>query len=430
MTSGSNRLNQLTNSPDPMRILLLNDRIPPENRGGAGEVLWRLALGLRDIGHEVHVAAATPDAPFRETREDIPTYHLHSRYPERWRAYLSLYNPQTVGPLAALYDEIQPDVVNAHNVHTDLSYASLTLAHRRGIRTVFSTHDVMLFAYGKMRHYIDPTNLSVPAQEEYRLPPFYNLRTMRFRYNPLRNIIIRHILTYHTNARTSPSYALARAHAANGLPPFTTVHNGLDPKQMAASPAAIEGLRQRLNLIGRKVILFAGRLTADKGTHQLLAAMQRITESVPEMLLLVLSSHPIEKQIDQPQYAMLRERYIRSGGWLSGEDLAAAYHLANVVVVPSIIFDTFPTINLEAMAAAKPVLATCYGGSSEVVQDGKTGYIINPFDTADFGNKLQRLLTDDALAHQMGVAGQRRLQDEFSLHQYASHMLEMYRNSD
>src|SRR5688572_11008019 len=106
-----------------MRILLLNDRIPPENRGGAGEVVWRLTLGLRDAGHDVHVAAATPDQPFRETRDGIPTYHLHSRYPERWRAYLSLYNPQTVGALAALYGELKPDVVNAHNIHADLSYA-------------------------------------------------------------------------------------------------------------------------------------------------------------------------------------------------------------------------------------------------------------------------------------------------------------------
>jgi glycosyltransferase involved in cell wall biosynthesis len=174
------------------------------------------------------------------------------------------------------------------------------------------------------------------------------------------------------------------------------------------------------------VILFAGRLTADKGTHQLLAAMQQIVASVPEMLLLVLSSHPIEAQINQPQYDALRANHIRSGGWLAGEDLAAAYHVADVVVVPSIIFDTFPTVNLEAMAAAKPVIATCYGGSSEVVQDGLTGYIINPFDTDHFAAKLQRLLTDSELAQQMGAAGQKRLQEHFSLHKYTSQMLEIY----
>lgn len=409
-----------------MRILLLNDRIPPENRGGAGEVVWRLALALRDAGHEIHVVAATPEASFTALRDGIPTYHLHSRYPERWRAYLSLYNPQTATALSALYDQIRPDVVNGHNIHADLGYASLTLAHRRGIRTVFSSHDVMPFAYAKMRYCIDPARAGIP-QSAYRLPPFYNLRTMRFRYNPLRNVVIRSVLTHHTQARTAPSQELAWAHAANGLPPFTVVHNGLSPAQMQASPAAIEALRQRLGLAGRRVILFAGRLTADKGTHQLLAAMQRLVAAVPEMLLLVLSSHPIEDQVEQPQYAALREHHIRSGGWLAGEDLAAAYHLADVIVVPSIIFDTFPTVNLEAMAAAKPVIATCYGGASEVVQDGITGYIVNPFDTADFATKLQRLLTDTNLARQMGAAGQARLLAEFSLAHYAAQMEAVYR---
>src|SRR5688572_17022409 len=111
-----------------MRILLLNDRIPPENRGGAGEVVWRLAVALRDKGHDVHVAAATPDKRFTAIRDGIPTYHLHVRYPVRWRAWLSLYNPQTVKPLHELYQQIQPEIINAHNIHADLTYHSLTLA--------------------------------------------------------------------------------------------------------------------------------------------------------------------------------------------------------------------------------------------------------------------------------------------------------------
>jgi glycosyltransferase involved in cell wall biosynthesis len=408
-----------------MRILLLNDRIPPENRGGAGEVVWRLACGLRDAGHEVHVAAATPDQPFTETRDSIPTYHLHSQYAERWRAWLSLRNPQTMGALAALYDQIRPDVVNAHNIHADLSYAALTLAHRRGIRTVFSSHDVMPFAYGKLRHYIDPERHDI-ARPDYRLPLLYNLRTMRFRYNPLRNILIRHVLTHHTDVRTAPSEALADAHTANGLPLFSVVHNGLDPQHMHASPEAIAALREKLDLKGRRIILFAGRLTADKGTHQLLKAMRRIEVAVPNMLLLVLSSHPIEEQISDPQYTQLRAKHIRSGGWLVGEELAAAYHLVDVVVTPSIIFDTFPTVNLEAMAAAKPVIATCFGGSSESVKDGTTGYIVNPFNTPDFAAKLQRLLTDSALAQKMGTAGKERLQEQFSLQSYVSQMVDLY----
>jgi glycosyltransferase involved in cell wall biosynthesis len=412
-----------------MRILLLNDRIPPENRGGAGEVVWRLAVALCDNGHDVHVAAATPNQSFNEVRDGIPTYHLHVRYPERWRAWLSLYNPQTVKPLRELYQQIQPDIINAHNIHADLTYHSLTLAQQMGIPAVFSSHDVMPFAYQKLSHFIDPNNHDPNPPVDYRLPPLFNLKQMRLRYNPFRNVTIRRILTQSAQVRTAPSQALCDAHAANGLPPFTCVHNGIDADWFRASATTIDNLRARLGLVGRKVILFAGRLTGAKGTQQLLQALQKVVVAVPETTLLVLSSVPIAEQVNQPQYAELREKHIISGGWLAGEALAAAFHLASVVTVPSIIFDSFPTINLEAMAAQKPVLATCFGGSREAVVDGLTGFIINPFATDDFAEKLIWLLSDDTLRLQMGTAASKRVTTEFTMDRQVVEMLRVYQQA-
>jgi glycosyltransferase involved in cell wall biosynthesis len=409
-----------------MKILLLNDRIPPENRGGAGEVVWRLAKALRASQHEVHVVTATPTEPFEALREAIPTHHLHSSYPERWRAYLSLYNPQTVNALRDLYRRIRPDVIHAHNIHADLSYHSLTLARQMGIPTVFTSHDVMPFAYFKMSYCVKPEQAGIQSPEEYRLPPFFNLKTMRLRYNPFRNLMIRRILGRDVLARVAPSQALADAHAANGLPPFTVIPNGLDADTFAAAPEMVAALRAKLGLRGRKVILFAGRLTTDKGTHQLLAALQQVIQTVPQATLLVLSSHPIEAQINQPEYATLRAKHILSGGWLSGAELAAAYHLADVIAVPSIVFDTFPTVILEAMAAGKPVIATCWGGAREIVLEGQTGYIINPFDTPDFATKLTRLLTDTTLSPTMGAAGYAHLASRFSMQQHAARLEALY----
>ncbi|MDQ7036557.1 MAG: glycosyltransferase [Anaerolineae bacterium] len=280
-----------------MRILLLNDRIPPENRGGAGEIVWRLASALRDNGHDVHVIAATPHKAFTETREGIATYHLHVAYPQRWRAWLSLYNPQTVKPLKQLYQQIQPDIINGHNIHADLTYHSLTIAKQMSIPAVFTSHDVMPFAYHKMSYFIDPQQRGVTSPADYRLPPLFNLKQMRLRYNPFRNLTIRRILSQSTQVRTAPSQELCKAHEANGLPEFTCVHNGIDADWFRASDETIAALRQRLGLVGRKVILFAGRLTGAKGTQQLLQALQQVVIAVPNVTLLVLSSVPIADQI-------------------------------------------------------------------------------------------------------------------------------------
>lgn len=410
-----------------MKILILSDRIPPENRGGAGIIAWQLACSFRDEGYEVHVIAATPNTSFEELRDGIPTYHVHSRYPERFHAYFSVYNPQTARQLRQLYNRIQPDMINAHNIHVDLSYHCLTIAHQMSIPAVFSSHDVMPFAYQKLTHFVDPNRCDVPA-EAYQLPSFYNLKTMRFRYNPLRNMTIRNVLTNHVQARTTPSKELAIAHASNGLPPFEVVHNGVDYTRYDIPQDQVEAMHKKLDLKNRKVILFAGRLTAGKGMFQVLAMMQRISTQIPEALLLVLSSHDIATQIKQPEYQHLKQDYIHSAGWLHGADLVAATKAADLVIVPSVIFDTFPNMNLEGMAASKPVIATCYGGSKEAVVDGETGYIINPHDIDDFAAKVTQLLTDDMLNQQMGLAGRLRVETHFSPKQHLDKMLKIFEN--
>lgn len=409
-----------------MRIALLNDRIPPENRGGAGIVVWRIAQALHQRGHDVHVIAATEDPAFEDVREGIPTYHIQVRYPQRFTGWLSLYNPRVNRPLIDLYQRIEPDVVHAHNIHHDLTYYSLALAHKRGIATLFSSHDVMPFAYHKLSHFIDPARCGVDSPSEYKLPALYNLKLMRFRYNPVRNLTIRYLLTHYAQIRTAPSQELCDAHAANGLPPFQCAHNGIDVSDFVVPQDSIDALRDRLGLADRKVILFAGRLSGAKGTAQLLAALQRVVQSVPEAALLVLSSVPIAEQIGNSPYAHLQDEHIISAGWLDGDELAAAFQIADVVTAPSIIFDTFPTVNLEAMASGGVPVATCYGGSHEAIEHGETGFIINPYDTDDFADKLILLLTDETRRRQMAARGYERVKELFSIETQVEHYLRLY----
>ncbi len=408
-----------------MRVLLLSDSIPPEGKGGAEMVVWRLARGLTGAGHETHVVAATAGEPFEEVRDGIPTYHIRAGYPERFRAWLSLRNPQTGGALRELLRRLQPDVVNAHNIHFLLSYHALRLAREAGCAVVFSAHDALPFAYGKLTHFVrsDFNQMRLPA--DYRLPRGHNLRQNRFRYNPFRNAAIRRYLSGDAQARTAPSRALAEAWEANELPPAEVVHNGIDPADwVSPGEANVAALRSRLGLDGARVMLFVGRLTREKGVLEVLRVLDRLRTQLPDLRLLVLTARDVDAQIP-PAFAHLRP-LICGGGWLSGAELRAAYHLADVVATPSIYLDPFPTVNLEAMAAGVPVVATCFGGSSELVLDGETGYVVNPFDTAAFADRLLRLLRDEALRRELGVGGRRRIAEKFSLERQVTRMLDVY----
>ena len=113
-------------------------------------------------------------------------------------------------------------------------------------------------------------------------------------------------------------------------------------------------------------------------------------------------------------------------GWLEGADLQAAYAATDVFATPSICFDTFGLVNLEAMDHEKPVVATLFGGSPEVVSHGTTGFVENPFDVGAFAGRVAELLRSTELRTRMGEAGHSRLLERFTIDRLATEYLEEY----
>lgn len=93
---------------------------------------------------------------------------------------------------------------------------------------------------------------------------------------------------------------------------------------------------------------------------------------------------------------------IRTTGWLDEVEMKKALCMADIVLVPSVYLDPFPTVNLEAMAAMKPVVGTCFGGTPEAVVDGVTGFVTNPYDTGQMADKIQYLLDNPDIAKKNG----------------------------
>ena len=81
-----------------MNIVFLSDAIPPRSIGGAAESIWRVARCLHALGHHIVVITTVQSKQYEgtEDRNGITVYSIYSQYHARWRAYLSIYNPQTV----------------------------------------------------------------------------------------------------------------------------------------------------------------------------------------------------------------------------------------------------------------------------------------------------------------------------------------------
>lgn len=400
-----------------MKILVLQDDFPPRPGGGAGSVSFSLAEGYAQRGHAVLVLTTSPDPEDAGEREvaGFRVSTMYSKYPGRWRAHRSLYNPSAVAEVKKILQSFQPDVVHAHNVHAHLSYAALRAAKRYGARVILTCHDVMPFNYGKLLGLISPNDISIPPSFHYRISPWRQLREQRFRYNPFRNAIIRRILRTCVDHVVTVSDVLAEALRQNGIPHAITIHNGIDVSAWPVESEVIQQFKNR-HAIGERAVLFGGRLSRVKGAPELLRALARVAKEIPLAQLLVVGTEDAYASSMRELAAGLGigDRLVFTG-WLTGSELRAAYHSAALVCVPSVCFDSFPTMNLEAMACHKPVIATCVGGSREAVVDGETGYIVNPYDTATMAGKLEELLTNKEKNIRFGEAGYARAVRVFSL---------------
>jgi alpha-maltose-1-phosphate synthase len=101
------------------------------------------------------------------------------------------------------------------------------------------------------------------------------------------------------------------------------------------------------------------------------------------------------------------------------------YSNASVVACPS-VYEPFGIINLEAMACERAVVASAVGRITEVVVPDKTGLLVPPADPKALAEALNRVLCDRPMARRMGLAGRRRVEQQFSWTSIAERTKAMY----
>jgi glycosyltransferase involved in cell wall biosynthesis len=141
-------------------------------------------------------------------------------------------------------------------------------------------------------------------------------------------------------------------------------------------------------------VLYAGRLSPEKGVEELV-------EAAAGMRLVVAGDGP------------LRSRVPGALGFVPHDELRQLYSRAAVVACPS-RREGFGVACLEAMAHARPVVATSIGGLRDLVLDGETGLVVPPRDPAALREALEQLLADPVLRQRLGAAGRERARQNYA----------------
>jgi len=175
---------------------------------------------------------------------------------------------------------------------------------------------------------------------------------------------------------------------------------------------------------GSPLVLFVGRLVYYKGVKYLIRAMQDVNAH-----LLIIGYGILESKI-KGLVCKLKLNNKVSFRHVPIQESIIAYMLAcDVFVLPSIYrSEAFGVVLLEAMASGKPVVTTeLRTGTSFACQNGVTGLVVPPKNPAALAAAINRILCDQEFAKKLGEAGERRVEENFTLKKMGESFLELYR---
>ena len=382
-----------------MKALLLTREYPPHIYGGAGVVVGQLARALSRL-MAVEVRCFGERSPAEATGE------IALRGYTAWERV----GPGRDGPrhapaletlsiaLAMARDPVDADVAHAHTWYADMAGFWIRTVHRIPLCVTLHSMEPLrpwkadqLGSGYLLSSWIEKT--SVEAADRI-------IAVSR----QMREDILSHF-------RVAPERVVV-------------IHNGIDPNQFRRTRAR--------DVLGRRgvrepYVLFVGRITDQKGIFHLLEAAPKLP---PGVQVVLCASAPDTPEIEARLKRALPEHsnVVWIGEMIPVDEVVQLYSHAAVFVCPS-VYEPFGLINLEAMACETPVVASAVGGILEVVEDGKTGVLVEPGRPDALAVAIRALLEDPERGRALGRAGRQRVQAHFSWASVASRTREVYQDA-
>ena len=236
---------------------------------------------------------------------------------------------------------------------------------------------------------------------------------------------------------------------ANRFPEYAeicrTVYNGVDADYFVPPPSYHP--EDRAN---SPQILFVGRISPEKGIHDLMDAFIKVTQTYPQAVLTIVGPHfatakdfllnlqpEPEVQALEPLHNLNYLEYLKSkipphlssqvvfAGSLPQKQLLPYYQKADVLVNPS-LSEAFGMSLVESMATATPVIATKIGGMTEIVEHGVSGLLVEPANSQDLAEAIIEIISEPSRAREMGQAGRKKVLQCYSWEKITQSLVSHY----
>jgi glycosyltransferase involved in cell wall biosynthesis len=382
-----------------MRVLILTDRFPPEDHGGAERIALYHAQCLCELGWTVAIGTGgSSNFPIEMYRQQgLHVYRLFEmavgrfHTPAQWAMGL-VYNAPAASALRRAVKEFKPDLIHCHMAaHMSLA-AALEFAGQ--IPTIVTFHGYQ-FECPKGGLYRKHGEICQNKPVLCRLYQGYNTRLLA----SVRRIVA--ISTFIEQRLLSEGYDARRVvYLPNGVPNL----EGRLPQPLPAS----------------RNVLFVGQLEAHKGVMTLARAFRQV--KVEGATLTIVGSGRESAALEEMAAADPR---IHLAGRVMHDHVHDYYRSHRVVVVPSRWHEVMNTVICEAQSWGRPVVATPLGGNHDLIEDGASGLFVAPGDEDGLAEAITKVLSDEQTAEQLAAGGYAHVL-RFTMKRHREHLLKLY----
>ncbi|MHA6783852.1 glycosyltransferase [Pseudonocardia saturnea] len=354
----------------PLRILIGADTYAPDVNG-LSRFSSRLAAGLAERGHEVHVVAPSHDGPPAVRTEDGVTVHTLKSH--RWFSHptFRVAWPWTTRPRTSrLFAEIAPDVLHVQG-HFPVGRGLVHAARAAGTPIIATNHFM-------------PENLVGHA----RVPGFLQKPITKIGWWDM------HLIYRHADIVTAPTpRAVELLEKATGMTGSLAVSCGIDAAKYRGTEPDPDA---------PVTVLFVGRMDQEKRVDELLRAFAALPAGTRAELEIIGEGVMREEWTGLAAELGIGAR-TRFRGFVEEDELVAAYQRASIFCMPGIA-ELQSLVTLEAMAAGTPVIAANAMALPHLVRPGRNGWLYTPGDVPELTTRLAALVDDAEMRRRMGAA--------------------------
>ncbi len=378
-----------------MRIAMLGWEFPPYNSGGLGVHCYELSRKLANLGVEI-------DFFMPAVGECEVQHYPNLRIIQVCKTELQPYYHYLKSQKPGIAKKIKFDrVTDAAYVYNRMLEDMVAAYHKERHYSLLHGHDWLTVQGGIALKY----RLGIPLVQTFHSTEYD--RTS----NPFEYIVgIEKAGLYHADRVITVSRRTKHRLVAMGCPEYKirVIYNGVDwekfaKNSMLSSHSAQRTGKQPYFQRKRKIVLFLGRITEQKGPVNFLLAAKRVVEKYPDVLFLIAGTGDLLPTMINLSISLGLASNVMFLGRISDADSRRIYAIADLYVMPS-MSEPFGITALEALSSATPILISKTSGVSEVV---RTAIKVDFWDIDGMASKMISLLKFDTLRKVMSNHGNR-----------------------